>query len=63
MKDSIQLHFSVIEGRQCASCNTVLRSRYATYVMEENKQMVRLCYKCSSALERVLEARKAGGMK
>jgi len=63
MKDSIQLHFSVIEGRQCASCNAALRSRYATYVMEEDKQIVRLCHTCADALERTLRAREMGGIK
>lgn len=60
MKEAIQLQFSVIEGRHCASCDKALRSRFNTYVMEENKQMVRLCQECSDALKRTLEAREGG---
>jgi len=63
MKESVHLHFAVIEGRRCASCDTVLRSRYTSYKIEESQEIVRLCGTCSNAVDSVLRARQVGEAK
>jgi len=58
MKKTVLLHFSVVEGRRCASCDSLLRDRYASFKVEDSEEIVRLCAPCTDAIDGVLRKRK-----